>query len=805
MLQNNNKAIEKYLAKNSLRSDRTNYRFTILTIALSVCLMFSIILIMMGTDQEHKNTQIGKAQISFTGTTEEQLDKLKEQSKVEWVGETAALGYSYQKDIILNVVYANETHIKNQLKYSYTGSFPTKENEVMLPQNYLDYLHSDAKPGDSISLDLTGTGQKKDYNISGIIALNKKSDSYLAWISKDLAKTLSKDSGFSVTAYTRLRTDAINPSQITNFAHQVIQSTGIQKEQVLLTEYYAVMNGLDRQSMLPYVVLFSFIILILAGMIIYGIFYSSVTKNVQSYGQLRTIGMTKKQVKNMVRKEGVSLALRGIPMGLLVGIIIGYVACPDGFQIRKTIISAVFISILAFAMVRVSMRTPVKLAAGTSPLAGLRYLPYTGKLKGKKNKRHHRITSSRFAWMNLNRNCRKTIFTLGMFSLSGILLIITATLSQSMSAEKKARFMYFPDGEIRFNIQSIAQSTFSKDAKNDSFRDTRLQLEDNPLSDSEILSQIKNVDGVKKITPYNAVSLSITYDGILGTTTQTKNSYPTISREQCEKINSVLLSGTADYDRLTKENGILIANNKAKIGDVYKINGRSLDGTELEIEAPVIGTYAVEDLMEICPITPGSPYFLMTYDSIRNLTGVIDQTGQLAITVEPEKLESVTKELKRIADQSNKIDIYTLAENVRFIQRRFDKDIKALYFISAILFTFGIISLVNVVLTSIASRRQEFGLLQAVGMTAKQINQMLRIENLFYTGGSFLLSITGGFIIGVAVCSILERRSHCIIYHYPWIITLAMAGVLLLIQFLLSFYVTRSLKKATVLERIRSV
>ncbi|MFD3156758.1 FtsX-like permease family protein [Haloimpatiens sp. FM7330] len=804
MFRNNNKTIVKHLAKNSLRSDKTNRRFTILTIAISVCLMFSISLIMLGTDQLHKNTQIGKAQISIIGATEKQLDKLKKQSKVEWIGETAALGYSYQKDITLNIVYADKTQITNQLKYSYTGSFPKDKNEVMLPENYLNYLHSKAKPGDIISLDLTGNGQKQDYKISGIIALNKKSDSYLVWVSKDMAKTLSKDNIFSVTAYTRLRTDAINSSQITDFAHKVIESTGIKKSQVMLTDYFAVMNALDRQGMLPYVVLFSFIILILAGIIIYGIFYSSVTKNVQSYGQLRTIGMTKKQVKKMVRKKGVNLALRGIPLGLLIGLIIGYTVCPHGFQMKNTIISAVIISVFAFFMVRVSMHTPVKLAAGTSPLAGLCYLPYKGKQKYKNNKKHHRITSERLAWMNLKRNRKKTIFTLGMFSLSGILLITTSTLSQSMSAEKKARFMYFPNGEIRLNIQRIAQSTFSKEAKNDPYRDTRLQLESNPLSNSKLLSQITKVDGVKKITPSNAVKLCITYNGTFGTTTIIANNYPTISRKQCKKINSILLSGTADYDMLTKKNGILISNSDAKIGDVYKINGRSSDGRKFEIKAPVMGTYAAGDLMEKCPVTPGSPYFLMTYDSIRKLTGVIDQTGCLTISVEPNKLKKVTKEIKTIADQNNKIDMYTLAENVRNIQVRFDQYIKALYFISVILFTFGIISLVNIVITSIALRKQEFGLLQAVGMTAEQINQMLQTETLFYTGGSFLLSTVGGFIIGGIVCNKLENTSHCIIYHYPWIVILVLAGVLLLIQFVLSFYSTRSLKKTTILERIRA-
>ena len=62
------------------------------------------------------------------------------------------------------------------------------------------------------------------------------------YVSKELARDLAKDS-FQVTAYTRLNTDAISSTAILDFSSNAIQNTGIVEEQVMLTEYIAVMSG----------------------------------------------------------------------------------------------------------------------------------------------------------------------------------------------------------------------------------------------------------------------------------------------------------------------------------------------------------------------------------------------------------------------------------------------------------------------------------------------------------------------------------------------------------------------------------
>ncbi len=64
--------------------------------------------------------------------------------------------------------------------------------------------------------------------------------------------------------------------------------------------------------------LIGFVTFIGSGIVIYSIFYISVASSIRNYGQLRTIGTTKRQIKKMVYREGKLLAAIAIPIGLLL-------------------------------------------------------------------------------------------------------------------------------------------------------------------------------------------------------------------------------------------------------------------------------------------------------------------------------------------------------------------------------------------------------------------------------------------------------------------------------------------------------
>ena len=217
--ENDTSAIVKKLAGRSMQADKRNKAFLLLTIAISVCMVFSILLISTGTQEKFKNTQRNKAQIGILGVTDEQTAQLHQNENITWVGEYSALGVFYVENKTITVAYGNEDYFLHQEEKTFQGSVPQKADEIMLPQNYLDFLGKSYQTGDTISIDLTGTGQKAEYTLSGVLNNTKESNGYFIYVSKELAQDLAKDS-FQVTAYTRLNTDAISSTAILDFCRQ---------------------------------------------------------------------------------------------------------------------------------------------------------------------------------------------------------------------------------------------------------------------------------------------------------------------------------------------------------------------------------------------------------------------------------------------------------------------------------------------------------------------------------------------------------------------------------------------------------
>ena len=797
--ENDTSAIVKKLAGRSMQADKRNKAFLLLTIAISVCMVFSILLISTGTQEKFKNTQRNKAQIGILGVTDEQTAQLRQNENIMWVGEYSALGLFYVENKTITVAYGNEDYFLHQEEKTFQGSVPQKADEIMLPQNYLDFLGKSYQAGDSISIDLTGTGQEAEYTLSGVLNNTKESNGYFIYVSKELARDLAKDS-FQVTAYTRLNTDAISSTAILDFASKAIQNTGIVEEQVMLTEYIAVMSGVITSGIPIPVPLLAALTAILAATIVYGVFYTKIVKNVQMFGQLRTLGMTKRQIKRMAGKEGRLYALTGIPLGLVIGALIGFIGCPDGFQLKTTVIYAVLIAAVAFMTVNIAIFKPVRVAMNTSPVEGAKYLTYAGKAKNSP-KLHRKLTPSHLAKLNIQRNRQKAALTLLMLGVSGALLLVTSTVAGSIDPEKQASFKYYPAGNILIQIKNTVGSSFDNEAE--PYGSAKLQLEENPLEDQTLMQELEKIDGVEKITAFDSVYMTVTFSGGSGSITSISDFFPTLNREQTEEKQAVLSSGTADYDDMVEKNGILVEEGIAQVGDTLKIEGRSFDGSIFNVEAVVVGTYNRSDLMENSPVVPGSPYFMMTYDTAEKLTGITEQTGILAVKNSDGHFDEVLTAVQEIADENGKIEVNTIDQTIKNIQHQYRASINALYMASAILFVFGSISLMNMLMVDFQNRKREFGLLKAVGATQKQLKSMLDREIGSYLGGSLLVSLAFGGLISIVACQRLDAVNHCISLKLPWLFLIALVAVMGGIYLIFVAYAKVELKKAEILPAIR--
>ena len=82
------------------------------------------------------------------------------------------------------------------------------------------------------------------------------------------------------------------------------------------------------------------------------------------------------------------------------------------------------------------------------------------------------------------------------------------------------------------------------------------------------------------------------------------------------------------------------------------------------------------------------------------------------------------------------------------------------------------------------------GVLQAVGLSSKQLSKMLLIEGLFYTLGVLLLSISCGTLIGYLLCTVFSAMSIFgkVSYHFPTVEMFSYFILMLAVQMLFSCF-----------------
>ena len=115
----------------------------------------------------------------------------------------------------------------------------------------------------------------------------------------------------------------------------------------------------------------------------------------------------------------------------------------------------------------------------------------------------------------------------------------------------------------------------------------------------------------------------------------------------------------------------------------------------------------------------------------------------------------------------------------------------------------GILNFFNVILTGIISRKQEFAVLQSIGMTGRQLKKMLIYEGLIYTLGSLLFALTLTVLMNPLLSRGMENMFWFFSYHFTVTPILLLIPVFLLLGIVIPLLIYRSMAKATIVERLR--
>ena len=783
------------MSKSSLKTSRLRNIFVMITIILASSLLTVILMFGMGQNEKTKRDLSHAQQVGYYNLNEEQVEKLKNDERIAYQIEVKTGTVSEMDKFSVIPYYVSELTDQIRIAELESGNLPQKENEIAVQKNMLEKLNVNPKIGSEVTLEFYD-GNVEKFVVSGIIK-GEGTNQFAVFFSRDYAINGSqlKDAPFEVYAKLYGATE-MNEEDCKECMYLIGSDAGIERKFVSPSKAFLDTLSINSQDILTYGVVGA-VILLACILVIYGVFYLSVIGRIHQFGQLRTIGMTKKQMKKFVSKEGRLLFLKSAPIGILIGIIVGYFILPEGFSIINTLIIVACVFVIIYIITMISITKPAKIASNVSPIEALRYTPQDT-MKNKANKKVCRnLSPIGLGIMNFAKNKKKATITMLSLGLGGILFITAATYMSSFDKADYSRQGYFKDAE--FYIQYSESAT---------------ELEENGISgiqakspmDDSFVQEIENIDGVEKVTEVK--NFGISYDFPEHSEYDNDDFILPLNEEQTKELDKYIESGTSNFDKLmtgVADNGNVeeIYGWKFNIGD--KITIHYFDGNQMaEREVEVLGTLSHDFVLDNSSSLEG--WFVMPEKPILEWLTYDSLNAQILISTDESKTEQIEAELDQIVAERPELSLETLAESTEIHNAEADRVFGAISGLAIFIMMFSILSMMNTLITNIVTRKQELAMLESIGMSKSQIRKMLLGESLLLVLATVGITMTIGVLCGYLLSSILYNNGmYYMQFKFPTVFALAYVIVLILVPLIITIASMKSFSKESLVERLRGM
>lgn len=792
--ENDTTEIIRKIVSAQLKHDKLKKYLSIFAISLATFLMTAVLLLVSGIIEVNTNggnSITGSYHALVSGLTKQQYEKLSTDERIEKLGFNALVKSASYDGLQLNISCSNEDSlVLNGLSVS-EGNMPQKKNEILVEKDYLSKQGIDAKIGDKIVLPGENNQEGQEFVISGYIKTSAKGTErslYAAIVSMEYFLDIDGWNSLSPMAMFRLKSQyASGSEQIQNEITKICEEAGILQSPSINHAYLE----LSQPSVLLVLAgIAGLAIVIMAGvLVIYCIFYISIINSIREYGQLRTIGMTEKQIKRLVYKEGTSLSLIAIPIGLIVGTFLSYFLVPQGFQFKNILWVYPIVILFSYMTVRLSIRKPAVIASSVSPIEAYRFV--TGSNCGDKHK-GKKITPISLAKEQILRDKKKNVLTITSLVLTGVLLFGTSSVLSSINARDMA-LSGFSLGQfyIRIQDQELRENSLETVESN------------NPFTE-ESYSAFSQVSGVKQITTITnlPVSNNLNAKESDGAIVGFEENDMDLIRE-CNLGNDI-----PEYQEMTSKNQIIIGRPsdfeayfgiQPEVGNSIKL--KIFDGTETkEMDFKIA---AVLDESKIENNGDKIDMLLLPNASMEKITSS-NMTYQWVIRVDEKMEQQAEKEIRQILVANPRLAVTTLsgaiAQNENFLQGM----ILALAVIIGFISCFAIMNLLNTIFTGVIVRQKEFALMRSVGMTQKQLTTMVCCEGLLIVSIGLILSLIVGGFIGYLLCALLKNGLMTYLnYQFPFSVTLFYCALVVICSLLVSEIALRHQKNMSLIELLR--
>ena len=790
--ENDTSIVEKKLASRSMKADRRRNIFIILTIALAVCLMGTLSFIYSAQQMQTLDHILGQYQAGCSGLTREEVTRLADTGKFEKWGYAADAGSVRHGDSTLNVSFVSKEMIDLMGYGEIVGNYPQEENELCIDRSFLNYFDLPADVDQTLTLNL-GSGEKA-YTVTGILESENNSRIFTAWISESSVDTSGNKAPYDLR-FRFAGSQGMEPEQLRMDIEAFFREMGIPEDRTFYSSSYFGMldlylgNGMEIYAL-------SILIAVICAIVIYNIFYISVMGKMREYGRLKVLGTTPKQLKRVVKRERCLMTAVAIPLGLLLAAGIALIAVPGYWSWRDNIGSGLMVSLLTYGMVLVATRKPLSMVGKVSAIEAIRTTAYSEQqYRSASRQLHRRLTMPCLARMNFSRNRKKAFVTALSLSLTGILLLCISAYANSVDIEEMAQSQFGDRSQYLLQYEDYAGREFYEMQK------------ENPLGKAlrEELAAIPNVDF---ITAYSTACVEIpAISEIPGNREHEAFIVRGIDQENMDKMytGDTVLEGKADYRQLVDGDGILVCPSGSSLKEIYKTTYQVGDTVTLFCYNGQAKTYTVMGIVKDIPICSSAHYFILPEEE---LSVLYPEISDFASYVNIHTRED-GKELRRAvfgAVSDERVAISGLEDTITVLESGMQGELKRDYSLLIFIFVFSLINLANTLITNLLARQQEFGVLQSVGMSERQMSKMLSYECLYYIGITLLVTLTVGTVCSLAVCHVFDQVGMFgkLTYHFPVLQVLVFAAVLLLVQAVFSVCAVRYTRRLSLVERIKA-
>lgn len=768
------------LARKNLKKSKSKNILVILSIALSTCLITAIGILAFSIHNMAINSAIldadGSYHCVYQNINKKQFDILKNNREIQSIGESIPFAED-KTNVDISYVYVDFEAAKMTNIEVQKGHLPKNDDEIAMESWLIKKLNVKPELGQKVHTNYC------DFTLSGILKDNKlhsetKKFSQAA-VSKNFVLKKSKDA--QKLYYIKVKGKTNIKDKLFSIAH----SLEINSKNVFVNEIYLQALSDNLSTILPFIII-GIIVVLATVIVIYNIFYVSVIQRINYFGLLRAIGTTKKQIKKIIFKEGFFLSAIGIPIGILLGHVLSFILIPlfsvDNLEIKSSPFIVLISILVCLITIVISLRKPGKFASKISPIEAMGYTGANIGTNKKERTSYKKFSISKLAYLNLFRNKKRTLMTILSLTMSGILFIVICTVLKSMDINNlmKQDINY----EFTLSIPDLSDPN------------------ENPLN-STVINNIKKINGVK-----NVYTTNIYYD--LTIDNDSESCLYGYDDDILKALDKHIISGKISTDNLKSKDEVLVVqshNEKAhkyKVGDKVNIIIKKHDKTSNKTES-LKKEFTVSGILNKNFNGIGgynSCAFVVHKDTLARVTGN-NSTYSVLVNIDENNFKDIKSELKKITDNSSSISLDSYTENKKETENQY-KGIEATAIsLIVIIGIIGMLNFINTMITSILTRKREFGMLQAVGLSNSQLGKMIQIEGLYYSLTSAIISITFGTGLGYLCFTLFKKAADYAEYKFPLMPILLLSSVFIVIEFLVSLMAHHNIKKDSIIDRIR--